>query len=148
VVLRVSHLFIVTAIVELSAGVALLAAPTGLSAMLLGSPLPAGASVVVARVAGAALVALATICALARRDEHSAAAKAIIVGLTVYNVVVALLLTTVAVTAGVMGPMLWPSVAAHAALTALCIGARRRADTASTLSSYRRRVAPQRGKQA
>jgi hypothetical protein len=138
--MRVAHLFVVTAIVELGAGAALLATPSMLSALLLGPPLE-GPGLVMARVAGAALAALGTICALARRDEHSAATKAIIVGLTVYNVVVALLLVLAAVTTGLMGPLLWPTVVAHAVLTGLCIGARRRADMASTLSSYRRRVA-------
>jgi hypothetical protein len=145
--MRVAHLFVVTAIVELGAGAALLAAPSALSALLLGSPLPEGAGVVVARVAGVALVALGTICALARRDEHSAATKAIIAGLALYNVVVALVLVLAAAVMGMMGPLLWPSVVAHAALTVLCIAARRRADTASTLSSFRRRVATPRSRQ-
>jgi hypothetical protein len=142
VVLRVAHLFVVSAIVELGAGSAMLAMPSLLSSLLFGSPLPAGTGVAVARVAALALVALGLICVLARRDEHSAAAKAIIVGLTVYNAAIALLMVLVAVVVELRGPLLWPTVATHAALTVLCVGARRRADTASTLSSYRRRVAP------
>jgi hypothetical protein len=142
VVLRVSHLFVVTAIVELGAGVLMLAVPSVAATLLMGAALPAGPSLVLARVAGIALIALGIICARARRDEHSAGTKAIIIGLTIYHAATVLLLVLVAVIMGLTGPLLWPAVLLHAAMTMLCIGGRRRADMASTLSSYRRRVAP------
>ena len=144
--MRVSHLFVVTAIVELCAGVALVAIPSTMAILLLGSPLGDSAGLIVARVAGVALVALGVTCVQARRDEHSAAAKAIILGLTVYNVAIVLLLVLVAAVMRIAGGLLWPTVLLHTAMTVWCVGARRRADMASALSSYRRRVVAPRSK--
>ena len=140
--MRVSLLFVVTAMVELSAGTAMFAMPSIMARLLFGEALPAGPSGVLARVAGVALIALGTICMLARRDEHSTAAKAIIVGLTVYNVATVLMLVLAAFIVGGTGPLLWAAVLLHGVMTVWCVGARRRADMASTMSSYRRRVAP------
>ena len=139
--MRVSHLFVVTAIVELAAGAAFVAMPSVMTTLVLGAALPPGVSAVLARVAGAALIAMGAMCVMARRDEHSAAAKAIILGLTVYNAASVLLLALSALVLDVAGPLLWPAALLHVAMTVWCVGARRRADMASTLSSYRRRVA-------
>jgi hypothetical protein len=59
-------LLVITAIVEVGAGVALLVAPSTLARLLLGGPLDAPAAVTVARIAGAALVALAIACCASR----------------------------------------------------------------------------------
>src|SRR5262245_11688153 len=139
--MRVAYLFVGTSVVEGAAGAALLVAPSLVSSLVLGAPLGAGPGGVITRLYGAALLAVAAICWLARRDEHSVAARAIIAGLASYHVLTVLLLAIAGRALGMRGPLLWPAVALHAVLTMLCAGARRRAATASMLSSYRRKVA-------
>jgi hypothetical protein len=72
------RLLIVTAVIELGAGLALLCVPSPTVALLLGSPLAAPAAVTLGRVAGAALFALGIANWLAHRDEQSDAARGVI----------------------------------------------------------------------
>src|SRR6478752_9747768 len=66
-------LLIAIAIVETPIGVMLLVSPTPVVALLLGVSLEAPAALVVARIAGAALISLGCACWLARNDGASRA---------------------------------------------------------------------------
>lgn len=112
-----SHLFIVTAIVEGGTGLALVAVPSVVSTMLLGATLDPPVALVVARVAGAAILSLALACWRVRRDEQSLAARGLVSALLFYNAAVAAVL----VLSGLYGIGLWPAVVAHIALAVWCI---------------------------
>ena len=72
------RLLVVTALLEGATGLALVALPSRLVALLLGSSLDAPAAVTVARVAGVALIALALTCWLARADAQGGAARGLV----------------------------------------------------------------------
>src|SRR6478736_1725231 len=61
----------VTAVIEAGAGLALLGVPSFTASLLFGTPLYSPAAVSLARVGGAAILALAIICWLARYDARS-----------------------------------------------------------------------------
>ena len=63
-------LLIIAAVLEAATGFALLVMPTVAVSMLLGVPLDTPAGLVVGRIAGAALVALAIACWQARNGER------------------------------------------------------------------------------
>ena len=83
--------FYATAVVELGAGVVLLAAPAAVIRLLFGSAVAIFPAVGIARVAGVALLALAAACWWARADQASAAAKGLVGAMLIYNAGVPLL---------------------------------------------------------
>jgi hypothetical protein len=83
---------VVTAVMEVGAGVALLLAPALVIRLLFG-PSEIQTSVAIARLGGAALLSLGAACWWARHDDGSAASRALVGGLLIYNAaVVALVL--------------------------------------------------------
>ena len=80
-----STLFTATAVIELGAGLALLTFPSATAVLLVGAPLEAPVSLTVARVAGAALLALGVACWLARSDAYSRAARGLVAAMVLYN---------------------------------------------------------------
>ena len=114
-------LLIVTAMVELGAGFALLSCPSAVAALLLGAPLEAPAALTVARVGGAALVALGVDCWLARGDTPSRAARGLIVAMLMYNLVATAVLAFAGIGLGLHGVALWPAVVLHAAMAVWCV---------------------------
>jgi len=113
-------LLIITAALEATTGVALLASPSLPASILLGAPLDTLAGSVLGRVAGAALLALGLACWRARNDEYSRAAAGIITAMLLYNVAVAGLLVHARFGAGLAGIALWPAVVLHTALAVWC----------------------------
>src|SRR4051812_40571036 len=77
-------LLIVTALAETGAGVMLLVSPSLVIALLLGASVDAPAALVVARVAGAALLSLGCACWLARNDG-SDRVRGLIAAMLLYN---------------------------------------------------------------
>src|SRR5580692_4849232 len=71
---------------------ALLCMPTAAVQILLGAPFEAPEGVAVARVGGAALLALGVACWLARGDTKSRAARGLVAAMVIYNLGVALVL--------------------------------------------------------
>ena len=114
-------LFMTTAIIEVTTGVALLAVPGGVASILLGAALDTPAGLVLARVAGASLVALGTACWLARQDASSRAGRGVLAAVLLYNVGAAAVLAYGGMGLGFSGIGLWPVVLLHAALTAWCV---------------------------
>ncbi len=120
------NLFIVTAVIEAGTGLLLVAVPSIVSRLLLGSLLEGPVAGMVARVAGIALLSLAVACWLARSDE-SRAARGVASAMLLYNVAVALLLTYAGTGLRLFGIGLWPAVLLHAGMTAWCVLSLKRA---------------------
>src|SRR6476620_1224088 len=114
-------LLIVTAMVELGAGFALLSCPSAVAALLLGAPLEAPAALTVARVGGAALIALGVACWLARGDTQSRAARGLVSAMLVYDVAAVSVLAYAGIGFGLHGVALWPAVILHALMSVWCV---------------------------
>jgi hypothetical protein len=78
-----------TAIIEAVAGLALLIFPSATASVLLGMPLDQSAASSLARVGGAAVLALAIVCWLTPTDAKSQTSRGLIVAILLYNFTVA-----------------------------------------------------------
>ena len=114
-------LLIVTALVETPIGLMLLVSPALVVAFLLGSSLDAPAALVVARIAGAALLSLGCACWLARNDGPNRAVPGLVAAMLLYNSVAGAVLANAGAGARLVGVLTWPAVALHAALAVWCI---------------------------
>lgn len=114
-------LLVTTAVLELGAGVSLLAFPSETVVFLLGSPLNTSASAALGRVAGAAVLALAVACWLAASDAKSRATRGLVTAMVIYNLGAAGVLAASGIRSQPVGVALWPAVAIHGAMTAWCI---------------------------
>jgi hypothetical protein len=110
-----------TAIIETATGLGLVAVPSVVVRLLLGSELGTSAAVMLARVAGAALLALGVACWLARDDTQSRTARGLVVAMLVYNIVATAVLAFAGIGLGLHGVALWPAVILHAAMAIWCI---------------------------
>jgi len=119
--MKTQTLFITTAALEIATGIALVAMPDNVLPALLGTALDAHGALVVARIAGLALLTLGLACWLARRDEASPAGRGLIAAMLLYNVAVAALLAWYGVGSGPSGIGLWPVVLVHSILAGWCI---------------------------
>src|SRR6266545_7385250 len=120
-VLKAKYLFIVTALIEVGAGLTLAIVPSVAAALLFGARINAMIEMTLARLVGGALFALGTACWLARDDEHSHAARGVIVAMLIYNLAAVAVLTYAGFGSGLVSPALWPAVALHAALAVWCV---------------------------
>jgi hypothetical protein len=114
-------LLMVTALVETPIGLMLLVSPALVVAFLLGVSLDAPAALIVGRIAGAALLSLGAACWLARDDGPSRARRGLIAAMLLYNSAAAGVLANAGVGVGLVGVLMWPAVALHAALAVWCI---------------------------
>ena len=114
-------LFVVTAFVEMGTGVLLLFIPAVPLALLLGVREAAPEALLVARVAGVAVLAIGAASWLARNGEQSAADLGLLVGILIYDIGAAALLAFEGVGLGMAGLGLWPAVVIHAALAVWCL---------------------------
>jgi hypothetical protein len=116
------NLLIVTALVEAATGLMLLVSPPLVVVFLLGASLDAPAALVVARIAGAALLSLGCACWLARNDGPNRAVPGLVAAILLYNsVAVAVLANAAGGGARLVGVLTWPAVVMHAALAVWCI---------------------------
>ena len=114
-------LLTVTAVVETGAGVALLGLPSVTALLLLGATLEASAAVSLARVGGAAILALSIVCWLTR-DAQGRVARGLVTAMVFYNLAVAGVLASASFgDDGLHGMLLWPAVAFHVAMGAWCV---------------------------
>jgi hypothetical protein len=111
----------VTAVVEASTGLGILALPSVVSSFILSSPLDTAVGLVFARVAGVALLALGVTCWLARHDEGARAVRGVVGAMALYNLGVLVLLAHAALVWGASGIALWPIVVGHAVMGLWCI---------------------------
>ena len=98
----------------------LLIAPARVAQFLLGTPLPSVGSLLVARIAGAALLAIGVSCYLEGRRPAAAPLTGLVGGLLVYNAVVFALLVYAALIDGLSGIGTWPAGALHLAMAIWC----------------------------
>jgi len=115
-----------TALLEAATGLGLMAMPSVVVQLLLGSPLDGSAATVLGRVAGVALLALGVACWLARADTQSRAAGGLVAAMLFYNFAVAALLAFARIGLGLHGVALWPAVVLHAVMAVWCIACLRR----------------------
>ena len=115
----------ITTVAEAAIGVVLLMSPSLPVSLLLGARLEQPVAAIVARVAGAALLALAVACWFARNDGHSRAVRGLFAGLLIYNVATIVLLVYAALALDLAGVALWPTVLLHTVLTLWCLAALR-----------------------
>jgi len=116
-----SRLLKLTAIIETATGLGLMAVPSVVVRLLLGSPLDTSGAVMLGRVAGAALLALGVACWLARDDTQSRAARGLVVAMLMYNIPATALLAFAGIGLGLHGIALWPAVVLHAVMAIWCI---------------------------
>lgn len=113
-------LFVTTAIVEVATGVSLMASPVTSISQLVGSPLDSPGGLVIARVAGAALMSLGIACWLMRTEGVTRASKRLVTAMLIYNVTVAAVFVYSAQSLKLPDSGLWPAVALHVTLAVWC----------------------------
>src|SRR5437773_8277445 len=116
-----NRLLKLTGIIETATGLGLVAVPSVVVRLLLGSPLGSSAAVMLARVAGAALLALGVACWLARDDTQSRATRGLVVAMLIYNIAATAVLAFAGIGLELHGVVLWPAVVLHAAMAVWCI---------------------------
>jgi hypothetical protein len=117
--LSTKSLLIVSALLELGAGAALLVVPSLTAELLLGEGLTSPQGPVVARVAGAALASIGAACWFGRNGERRAHSVQV-AGMLIYNVAVATVLLQGRFASGLEGIGLWPAIFLHTALAVWC----------------------------
>ena len=119
--MNIRSLLTATALIEAATGIALLIAPSLVVELLLGEGLSAPQSLVLGRIAGAALISIGVACWLARKSERNEAQRGLITGLSFYNVAVPTLLLYAAIALEMRGIFIWPGGILHAALAIWCL---------------------------
>jgi hypothetical protein len=114
-------LLIATAVLEAGIGIGLLAVPSVVAQVLLGVPLEAPTALTIARVAGAALLALGVACWFASSDARSCAARGLVSAMVIYNLGAAIILGAAGIQSERTGIALWPAVILHLAMTVWCV---------------------------
>jgi hypothetical protein len=114
-------LLVVTALLEGVTGLALVALPSRLGALLLGSSIDEPAALTIARVAGVALTALALTCWLTRHDGETRAARGLVTAMALYHTGVAMVLAYANIGLALSGVGLWPTVLFHAGMIVWCL---------------------------
>jgi hypothetical protein len=110
----------VTAFVEIPTGLCLLIVPALLLAVLPGLDHAPADTLVVGRLAGAALLATGVASWMARTDTRTPAQLGLLTGILIYNVAASVLLTFAGIVLKMIGILLWPAVAVHAILAVWC----------------------------
>lgn len=111
----------VAACAEAPTGLLLLTAPTWMASVLLGAAPDSAVGVLLARLAGAALLALGIACWTGSRDAQSWATAGLMQALLVYNLAAAGLLTGARFVSGLPGMGLLPVAGLHAGLAVWCV---------------------------
>ena len=92
-----------------------------LVSILLGVSVASAVELLLARVAGAALLSLGVACWLMRNEEKSEATKGLTAAVLLYNIIVTMLLAYAGLGAHLSGAGLWPAVFIHIVLTIWCL---------------------------
>jgi hypothetical protein len=116
-----AYLLLLTAFTEGGTGALLLALPSVPLALLLGVSGAAPETLLVGRVAGAALLAIGVACWLARSDKEGPAPLGLLIGVLIYDGAAAVLLGYAGLALRMAGIALWPAVVLHTALAVWCV---------------------------
>jgi hypothetical protein len=114
-------LLIIAALVEAPAGLTLLLMPGVATTVLLGMPLDTPTGLVAARIAGAALVALAIACWQARNGERGSPATGVVQAMLFYNFAAAMVLVYAGIRLDLRSALLWPAIVLHFCLGVWCV---------------------------
>lgn len=109
------------AVIEASVGAVMLAVPSFIWTGLLGPPLSGGVELVIARLVGVALLALALACWLLRNEERSHAMKGLVGAMLLFNFGASGVLLYAGLDWGLFGVGFWPGVLFHAAMGVWCL---------------------------
>ena len=114
-------LLIIAAVIEAGAGLTLLFIPTVAVSALLGAPLDTPTGLGAARIAGAALSALAIACWQARNGERGSPATGVVEAMSFYNFAGAIVLVYAGTRLDLRSALLWPAIVLHLVLGAWCV---------------------------
>jgi hypothetical protein len=114
-------LLIVSALLEAASGLALMVSPAPPVLLLVGAVLDTTGGLIIARVAGAALLALGLGCWLARNDASSPAARGLVAAMLLYNMAALAVLVYAGLGLKLTAVGLWPAVVLHLALALWCV---------------------------
>jgi hypothetical protein len=107
--------------IRMATGLLLLFVPAVPLALLLGVGEAAAEALLVARVAGVALLAIGVASWSARKGEPSAAQLGLLVGILIYDGAAAAILANAGLGPGMVGIALWPAVIIHVTLAVWCL---------------------------
>lgn len=113
-------LLMIMAVLEGIVGLGLFLVPVLVVSVLLNTPLDTPGGLIAARLAGAAIIALAISCWQARDAERSGAALGIVSAMLFYNIAAAALLAYGGVRLGLQSIFIWPTIVLHGALALWC----------------------------
>jgi hypothetical protein len=112
-------LMMIMAVFEGMAGLGFLLMPVVVVSMLLNTHLDTLGGLI-ARLAGAAIIALAISCWQARNAERTGAGLGIVAAMLFYNIAAAVLLAYGGVRLGLQSSFIWPMIVLHGALGMWC----------------------------
>jgi len=110
-----------TAVLEFGTGLVLIALPSALTTLLLGSKLDTPVGLTIARIGGVALLTIGTACWLARLEGESRVARGLVIAMLLHNAGADAIFVYARLTLGLSGIGLWPAVVVHAAMAGWCI---------------------------
>jgi hypothetical protein len=115
------RLLVVTAVVEVGAGLVLLCLPAVAFTLLLGVEPSVPVTTLIARIAGGVLFCLGAACGLGRKEAWSRSTTAVIAAMLLYNVLIAGLLAYAGAGLQMAGVALWPAVGLHSVMAVWCL---------------------------
>lgn len=124
-----SFLLGVIGVAEVATGTGLLLVPAVVSTLLLGSGAISPEMLLFARVGGAALLCIGIASWLSRSDDQSVALRGLLIGLTIWNGLAAVVLAYAGLALKLTGVLLWPAILIHLLLGAWCLACLRSSGT-------------------
>ena len=115
------YFLIVTALGEGGIGLLLLVSPSIPQLLLLGVETISPETSIVARITGAALLAIGVICWQAISNTEGVALQGLLWGILIYDLAAALILAYSGLFVGLAGIALWPAAGLHVVLAVWCI---------------------------
>lgn len=116
-----AQFLLLTAIFEAGTGILLLVRPAAMLGPMVGGAAVSPDVAIIARIAGASLLALGVMCWCARNDQPNPSQIALLRGIFLYDVGAAAILAQAGMTLAQVGSALWLAVAAHTVLAVWCV---------------------------